>query len=355
VPVQLHENPVSELPAVAAVRAQLEAEPPVLQAVELAPPPVRPAQPRELRVVAWNLERGRFLAPAAGMLARARADVVLLSEMDAGMARTEQNHTTRVLAESLGHGYAYAVEFLELGLGSAEERARCAGRENTLGLHGGAITSRLPLCRPAVVRLDEGGQWLDGSRGEARVGGRIAVLATVRAGGADVAFASVHLESHSGPEHRAEQMRALLEALEVYAPGAPAVIGGDLNTLSMPTADFGDAERLREALAADPERLLRPERHEPLFESARAAGFAWKAANVLGEGSVRRVEGGGSRRVPVRLDWLLVRGVSAAAPEVIDAVDPATGQPVSDHEALALTVRPPARPPRPLRSSGSSG
>jgi endonuclease/exonuclease/phosphatase family metal-dependent hydrolase len=359
--IRLHEETVDELPAVPAARrrelaaalprpdahAQVETELGVFHAVEHAPPPARHAQPRELRVVAWNLERGRLLAPAAAVLSRTRADVVLLSEMDAGMARTEQHHTTRSLAAALGHGYAFAVEFLELGLGSPEERARCAGQENALGLHGGAIASRLPLGRPAVVRLDEGGHWLDGSRGEARLGGRIAVLATVRAGGADVAFASVHLESHSDPGHRAQQMRALLEALEAYAPGAPAVIGGDLNTLTMPTADFGDPAKLREALAADPERLLRPERHEPLFALAREAGFAWKAANPLACGTCRRREGEGSRRIPLRLDWLLVRGVTASAPEVIDAVDLATGEALSDHEALAVTVRPPARRTKP--------
>jgi endonuclease/exonuclease/phosphatase family metal-dependent hydrolase len=357
VPVRLYEEAVAGLPLVtverrrelaaanldAAAGARLEAELGALEAVEVAPPPARPAQPRELRVAAWNLERGRFLAPAAAVLARARADVVLLSEMDAGMARTDQNHTTRVLAAGLGHGYAYAVEFLELGLGSPEERARCAGRENALGLHGGAITSRLPLARPAVVRLDRGGHWLDGSRGEARIGGRIAVLATVRAGGTDIVLASVHLESHGDPAERAEQMRALLEALAAYAPGAPAVIGGDLNTLSLPTADFTDPARLREALAEDPERLLRPERHEPLFALAREAGFAWKAANPLDQGTCRRREREGSRRIPVRLDWLFVRGLSVSAPELLDAVDLATGQALSDHEALASTVRPPAR------------
>jgi endonuclease/exonuclease/phosphatase family metal-dependent hydrolase len=365
VPARLHEDCVSELPVVSpAVRrelaraapgpgasARLEAELGVFHAVESAPPPARQAQPRALRVVAWNLERGRFLGPASGLLARSGADVTLLSEVDAGMARSGQHHVARELAATLGHGYAYGVEFLELGLGNAEERARCAGQENALGLHGGAITSRLPLARPALLRLDAGGDWLDASRGEARVGGRIAVLATVRAGGADVVLASVHLESHGDPGHRAEQMQALLAGIEAYAPGAPAVIGGDLNTLSMPTADLGDPEKLRAALAEDPERLLRPDRHEPLFARAREAGFAWKACNVLGEGTCRRREGEASRRIPPRLDWILVRQLPAAEPAVIDAVDLATGEALSDHEALAVTVRP-ARP-RGLR--GSSG
>jgi endonuclease/exonuclease/phosphatase family metal-dependent hydrolase len=345
---------IAEAGPAAADHARLESELGVFACVEHAPSPARRSQPRELRVVAWNLERGRFLGPAAGLLSRLAPDVVLLSEMDVGMARSGQHHTTRELATTLGHGYAYAVEFVELDLGGAEERERCAGQENRHGLHGGAITSAHPLARPAVVRLDAGGQWLDGSRDEARVGGRIAVLATVRAGGSDVVLASVHLESHSDPEHRAEQMGALLEAIDAYAPGAPALVGGDLNTMSMPTGHLGEPERLKEALEADPERLLRPVRYEPLFERARAAGFEWRICNVEGEGTHRRGPGGATRRTPVRLDWFLSRGLGCSGAEVVDAVDLATGDALSDHEALVVTVRPPARP-LPSRRPTDSG
>ena len=324
--------------------AVLEAELGVFQCVEQRPPPTRRAQPRELCIAAWNMERGRFLAPAAGLLSRVAPDVVLLSEMDAGMARSGQHHTARELAATLGHGYVYAVEFVELGLGGPEERIRCAGEENDHGLHGGAITSSLPLQRPTVVRLDAGGDWLDGSRGEARVGGRMAVLATVRAGGADITLASIHLESHSDPEHRGEQMGALLDAIEVYSPGAPALIGGDLNTMSMPTSHVFDPVHLKPALEADPERLLRPVRHEPLFGRARGAGFEWRICNEEGEGTHRHVgEGSDSHRTPVRLDWFLVRGLGCSGAAVIDAVDLATGEGLSDHEVLAVTVRPPAQ------------
>jgi endonuclease/exonuclease/phosphatase family metal-dependent hydrolase len=323
--------------------AQLEAELGVFDRIEVAPPPARASSPRELVVAAWNLERGRHLVQSAAVLSSAAPDVVLLSEMDHGMARTGQRHTTRELAAALGHGYAYAVEFVELGLGDPDDRERHAGETNAHGLHGGAITSRLPLRRPAVVRLDAGGAWLDGARGEARVGGRIAVLASVRAGGGEVALASVHLESHSDPEDRAAQLGALLEALEAYAPGAPALIGGDLNTTSLAPADL-EPEGLRRALEEDPERLLRPARHEPLFERAGAAGFEWRICNALDEGTHRRSEAAGSRRVPLRLDWFLARGLGCAEARVIDAVDPATGEALSDHELLTVRVRPPAAP-----------
>lgn len=324
--------------------------------VEVVAPPARQAEPRELRVAVWNVERGRHVAQAASTLARTGAQVTLLSELDVGMARTGNHHTVREIAGSLGHGHAYGVEFLELGLGGPAERERHAGGQNALGLHGGAITSALPIARPAVVRLDAGGEWFDGARGEPRVGSRIAVLGTVRAGGTDVALASVHLESHSDPDHREAQMAALLDALERYAPAAPAVIGGDLNTLSMPTDWLGNPDRLRAALSEDPERLLRPTGFEPLFTRAREAGFEWHAANLLEEGTLRREEPAGSRRVPVRLDWILTRKLGVAEPDVLEAVDPATGQALSDHEPLAVTVRPRVRRSRPAATPpGSSG
>ena len=337
--------------------ARLEAELGVFDRVEQAAPPAPRAEPRELRVVAWNLERGRQLAAAAAVLSREAPDVVLLSEMDVGMARSGQHHTTRVLATSLGHGYAYAVEFVELGLGSPAERTRHAGAENARGLHGGAITSPLRLHRPARVALGPGGDWLDGSRGEARVGGRMALLVTVRAGGTDVVLASVHLESHSDPEHRAAQLQHLLQALEAYAPGAPALVGGDLNTLSMPTEQLAEPERLKAALHADPGRLLHPARHEPLFERAREVGFEWRICNALGEGTLRRPSAQGSRRIPVRIDWFLSRGLGCSQPKTLAALDGSTGEALSDHEPILVTVRPPARPlPSPrISPSGSSG
>ena len=52
---------------------------------------------------------------------------------------------------------------------------------------------------PALVRLSADGAWFDGDHGERRVGGRIALLATLRIDGRPVTLADVHFESHSDP------------------------------------------------------------------------------------------------------------------------------------------------------------
>ena len=112
-----------------------------------------------------------------------------------------------------GLGHVFGVEFVELGLGDARERKWHAGDENRQGLHGGAILAGRELDRPALIRIDAGGTWFDGSRDEPRIGGRIAVAGKTEVGGQSVAFVSTHLESHSDPDDRAKQTRALLDAI----------------------------------------------------------------------------------------------------------------------------------------------
>ena len=324
-----------------AVHARIAASLPGLRRVEVAAPGGAPALV-EARIVAWNAERGRFPEAAAALLRGAGADALLLSELDVGMARSQQRHAARELATQLGMGFAFGVEFLELGLGNAQERERCAGQQNSLGYHGGAVASARPLERPVLVRLGAGGDWFDGRRGERRVGGRIAILATLRVAGAPVTLASLHLESHGDPALRDAQLAVLLEALAAYAPGAPALVGGDVNTHSLGSAELEDRDALARALRADPRRLADPIAYEPLFARMERAGFDRHACNAAGVSTERRRGAESSLRGTLHLDWFFARGLEVATPEVIAAVDPATGEPLSDHEAIAVTIRPAA-------------
>jgi endonuclease/exonuclease/phosphatase (EEP) superfamily protein YafD len=203
-----------------------------------------------------------------------------------------------------------------------------------VGWHGGAVLARLPLVEPRVVRVEPGGRWFDGALGERRIGSRIAVLCRLplldRAGRArEVALASLHLESHSDPDERAAQLAAVFDALDRHAPGAPALVGGDVNTHSLGRAELEDRARLRAALAADPSRLADPVAHEPLFALAERRGFAWRGANPAGGVPTYKRDGRGA----LALDWFFARGLEVADP----ALHP-TGA-LSDHEAIGLTVR----------------
>ncbi|UCF99680.1 MAG: endonuclease/exonuclease/phosphatase family protein [Spirochaetaceae bacterium] len=330
---------IVHLPATRAVHDRLLGEMPFLAEVEMQPPPIDMAPPdRSCRVVAWNAQRCRRIDAAVRFLQDQNADLILMSEMDWGMARSDQLHTTRVLAERLRCGYAFAIEFLELGLGDAEERRLYAGQDNLVGYHGAAVLFRWHPLEVRVVRLERSAGWFDGTRGERRVGGRIALLARVPVSGVPVVFASLHLESHTDAEDRAAQMRILFDAVDSYGSSEPALVGGDLNTFSVSHADLEDEVMLQRALSQDPNRLSNPVTYEPLFALARRYGYVWDPANQA-EAPTQRlssVASPGSRSM--KIDWFLVRGLEVYRPEVLEAVDPLDGSDLSDHEAIAVTI-----------------
>ncbi len=290
------------------------------------------------RVVAWNVERGRDVPSLARVIRAEASQLVLLTEMDVGMARSGNVHTPRALAEELGFGWVYGVEFLELGLGGPDERMACKGRVNEAGFHGGAILSASPLDRPVVLRLEADGRWFTHpEREEPRVGGRIAVMATWDLEGTPVTVASVHLESHSDTALRASQTATLLEAVERYAPGQPALVAGDLNTFSLGLEDLSVHERLRCALEEDRARLLHPVPYETLFEAADDRGFSWEDCNEMRMSTHRVQAPEPSARGGLKLDWFLARGLTCSDSRVLEAVHPGTGRALSDHEPIAVT------------------
>ncbi len=288
-----------------------------------------------VRVAAWNVQRGRRPGALAARLRECGADVCLLSELDSGMARTRNEDTVAAIAADLGAGYAFGVEFVELGLGDAWEQRDAAGLANERGLHGNAIVSPALLEDPGVVRLpDAGPGWFDADSPQPRVGGRMALLATIAVDRVPVQVASAHLENRCDPLRRAEQMAVLLRAVDERAPGGPAVVGGDLNTLGAGYSDLFDRPLVRALRASEPVRFSWPVAHEPLFEVARAHGFEWIDANVAAP-TTEHDAGGRPDHVPLKLDWLLVRGLVARRPAVV----PAGG--LTDHHLVSVGVRPP--------------
>lgn len=288
----------------------------------------QPERPRSWRepftVAAFNAERLKDPAAARALLDRAGAAAALVSEVDVGMARSGNRHGPRALTEPAGEGYAYGVEFVELDLGDPDEIRAHAGERNAAGFHGNAVVSGLRLTDARLISLEEGGRWFAGRDGaQHRLGGRMAVAARVADAPRPLWLVSVHLESKTDPDDRAAQMRRLLEALEQIARGAAAVIGGDLNTKALPPGEERDW-------------LEAPQRWEPLFDLARAAGFDWRACNAAA--ATQRTGPSGDPQPPFRkLDWLLVRGARARNPRVIAALD-GSGRPISDHEMIAADL-----------------
>jgi endonuclease/exonuclease/phosphatase family metal-dependent hydrolase len=268
------------------------------------------APPRgTLRLLAWNMERGRHWKEGARLIRETEAlrdpDIILLGEMDLGMARSGNAHTTREMAAALGMNHAYGVEFLELTGGELGERELYPG-PNEWGYHGNGILSRYPLRDVRMLRFPGIEKWYDGKsygandseRVQKRLGGRMALFATVRLH-RDVTVVSTHLESSArDASMRKTQTALLLDELRAYAKDAPVILGGDLNAGT----------------------------EEPLFDAVRAAGFRPEVSNDLAAPTRQRIEDGKVVVMGDHIDYLLVRGIAvvrdATSPKVVPAVYP---------------------------------
>lgn len=303
---------------------------PCMAAVEVVDPPPSPARPAgPLVVAAWNLERCKHVEASAAVLAARRPDVVLLSEMDLGCARSRQRHTTADLAARLGFGHVYGVEFVELGLGDERETRDHAGEINRAGLHGNAVLSRFPVRGVALIPLDDGGVWFGAAERpeQRRIGGRNAIAAELDTPFGRLFAVSVHLESLSDPEMRRRQIEHLLDEVDRLAGDRPVVFGGDLNVFELTRRGLDDA-----TMTATPDVV------EPAFAVARDRGYAWAGANRPGP-TTRPHPWQPSDTQRLRIDWLFVRGLSAGDPWIDPALAP-DGTVLSDHDPIGATVAP---------------
>lgn len=303
---------------------RLAAQVPAFEKIEQKPADAMPPL-AVLHVAAWNAERLKFHSASVKLVEQVDADILFLTEADLGMARSGNRHTAAELAEALGMGYAYGVEFVELGLGDDRERAAHAHDSNRTGFHGNAVLTRMPLEAPFLLRLDDGAVWwLDAKKGQRRLGWRMAIGGRVVTDNGPVWVVSVHLESKTTPTDRARQVQRLLLHIDALSGGDAVVIGGDFNTKLLKGDDVAD-------WFADPSA------REPLFAHMRAAGFGWEAANTR-ENTTRTRPDGNPKPPHQRLDWLFTRGLAASHPMTVAAIDDA-GDAISDHDLVAVEVR----------------
>jgi endonuclease/exonuclease/phosphatase family metal-dependent hydrolase len=188
-----------------------------------------PARP-SIRATAWNIERGRRVDNVIRALREhpliRESDVLLLTELDYGMARSGNRNVPREIARALGLHYAFAPCYVNLSKGSGlEDRA---ASDNAQALHGNAVFSRHPLRDAHAIPLPNGKDKMRGK--EKRLGSQRAVVATVDHPLGAVRVVSVHLDAHSTQRHRRRQMEKVLDHLDGLRPALPALIGGDWNT-----------------------------------------------------------------------------------------------------------------------------
>lgn len=292
--------------------------------------------PNQLKVGAWNLERGSAWPAAAEIIRAHQLDVVLLTEMDCGMSRSAQQHTTRELCQALGWSGVFAVEFVELGLGNPWELNRPLDDFNRAGLHGNAIISKYPILNPRLLRFSESdGSWWHRTFHEARLGGRIAISGEISTASGPVSCVVTHLENNTSPQVRERAINALLSWHT--ASEQACVLGGDFNTSTIDPTTTSDPYRLRNSLIeANPNRFRQPEAYEPLFERLADADFHWGTANT--RDVTQRPRERGYPKPPLgRIDWLFTRFLVATDAQTTPAID-ATGETISDHDLIQAVI-----------------
>ncbi|MDR6898642.1 endonuclease/exonuclease/phosphatase family protein [Rhizobium miluonense] len=266
-------------------------------------------------VAAWNLERCLFPEESAAKLRETGAPLILLSEMDLGMARTEQRDPTAIIASELGMNHAYGVEFLELSLGSEIERSYCRDDFNEKGFHGNALMASVALKDAFMIRLPGEAVWFNDSNEQPRIGDRCAVGAIVTTEAGPMVAVSVHLESVATAAYRERQLAALIDEVEAFAPGLPILIGGDLNTGNHTGGDYST---------------------DTLFAMAESRGFECHGG-PLDQTSTRPSL---ITRFPdraMKLDWFITRGLKIGESHLVSSLN-GEGKPLSDHDMVVCTI-----------------
>ncbi|MEZ5343995.1 MAG: endonuclease/exonuclease/phosphatase family protein [Pyrinomonadaceae bacterium] len=320
---------------------------------------------------AWNIERGSFLDAIIDKLENHKdlreKDLYLLTELDHGMARSENRFVAREIAQQLNLNYAFAPVYIALQKGSGVE-SEVEG-ENKQSIHGLAMFSKYPLKNVHAVPLPNGKDKMIGK--EKRLGYLRALVADIEHPLGTFRAVTIHLDVHCSRRHRELQVYLVLKHLETL-PRLPTIVGGDFNTTTY------NAQSATAAILGFWRRVMmgvnnvvknhypHPDRYfeRGLFQEFIDHGFEYKQFNEDGAGTLhydmenaayntnlgdwvpkwcfpfifwaaRKVGG----KFSLRLDWFFGRNINiakGATPKTIRKLTDSNGTPLSDHDAIAL-------------------
>jgi endonuclease/exonuclease/phosphatase family metal-dependent hydrolase len=327
----------------------------------------------DIRALAWNLERGIQFDGIADVLANHKElknkDILLLPELDYGMARSGNRFVAKELAEHLGLNYAFAPIYIPLQKGSGVE-SEMEG-ENTASIHGIAMMSPWPMRNVHAIDLPNGKDKMEGK--EKRLGWLRAIVAEIEHPSGIFRAVAVHFDVHCSREHRRLQMRVILDHLDTL-PALPTIIGGDWNTTTF------NAQTATHAILGYWRRVMmgiknvatnhfpHPDRYfeKSLFSDLKTRGYEYKDINETGVGTlhyhIESIEKNTNLRdwvpewcfkfifwaagrvggqVSVRLDWFAAKGLQLAEnsqPKTIGELVTQDGVPLSDHDAITVDL-----------------
>jgi endonuclease/exonuclease/phosphatase family metal-dependent hydrolase len=323
-----------------------------------------------ISALAWNIERGIVFDGIVDALQNHKdlkdKDLLLLTELDYGMARSGNRFVAQEIAKALKLNYAFAPVYIALQKGSGVEAAMEG--ENTRSIHGLAMFSKWPMRNVHAIPLPNGKDKMWGK--EKRLGYLRALFADIDHPSGTFRAVTVHLDAHCSRAHRQMQMRLILDHLDTL-PELPTLIGGDWNTTtfnsqSSTRAIMGYWRRVfmgPKNVAKN--HLPHPEAYfeRPLFTMLERRGYNFRDLNNIGEGTLHyHVESiekntnlrdwvpewcfpfifwaanrvGGS--VSGRLDWFAGKGIGPKAVKTVGNLVDKDGTPLSDHDAITLDL-----------------
>jgi endonuclease/exonuclease/phosphatase family metal-dependent hydrolase len=342
-----------------------------LRVTPCAKRPVATAPGSDIAALAWNIERGIMFDGIVDSLQNhadlKEKDLLLLTELDYGMARSGNRFVAKELAERLKLNYVFAPVYIALQKGSGVEAAMEG--ENTRSIHGLAMFSKWPMRNVHAVPLPNGKDKMWGK--EKRLGFLRALFADIEHPAGTFRAVTIHLDAHCSRAHRRRQMKIILDHLDTLEP-LPTLLGGDWNTTtfnsqSSTRAIMGYWRRVFMGPKNVATRHLpHPERYfeRSLFNELESRGYEFRGFNNIGTGTlhyhVESIEKNTNLRdwvpewcfpfifwaanrvggkVSGRLDWFAGKGikvVTGSGPKTVGGLVDADGTPLSDHDAISL-------------------
>jgi endonuclease/exonuclease/phosphatase family metal-dependent hydrolase len=202
--------------------------------------------PKSLRIVDWNIDRGRQLQGVTDFLVGVNADILILQEVDLNARRTHRLNIPETIARKLEMNYVFGREFQELVQGSRGFPA----------YHGQATLSKWPISKPRLIRFSRQSHFWQPhwflpkiEPFQERLGGRIALVAEINVAGQKLVTYNLHLESRGNDELRISQLAEVLSDATCYDADCPVIVAGDFNidaskataALQLAGATFQDA------------------------------------------------------------------------------------------------------------------
>jgi endonuclease/exonuclease/phosphatase family metal-dependent hydrolase len=235
--------------------------------------------PREsFRVVDWNIDRGTQLQGILEFLREAKADLILLQEVDLNAKRTHRFDIAREIARALQLNFVFGTEFQELTQGSQQSPA----------YQGQATLSPWSIKNARLMRFRRQTNFWQPhwylphiEPFQERLGGRIALIADIELCGKTVSTYNLHLESKEDDTLRVSQLNEVLVDAGSASKTGPALIAGDLNlnagegeaALALERTEFRDGVGL-------PDVRTRPGRN--VFDQGRSIDWIFLSSRLNG-------------------------------------------------------------------------